>query len=484
MIKSIKLLGLITTAHLATTSFAAPILMAIGTLDQAADLSGLSGTLEGGSGANQLGGIGSGLTYAGGTTFLATPDRGPNATPYSGGSIVDNTQSYIARIQTLSLDLVAGPSGGLPYTLTTSLTGTTLLYSDTPLNYGSSAGLASGIPSINTADRQYFTGRSDGFVPGSSGNPSNARLDPEAIRMSNDGKSAFIADEYGPYVYQVDLATGKRIKSFELPAHFDVANLSSVGAAEISGNTSGRVTNKGMEGLAITPDGKTLVGFMQSPLIQDGGDGGRANRIVTIDIASGATHEYAYDNRIGSKNYNSSEIVALNDHQFLVLERDGKGMGDGSSAVTKQIWGVDLTGAQDVSTLAGESALLAKAPSKKLFLDIAGALKSFGIPDTQIPAKLEGMTFGPDVITAGVVYHTLYIANDNDFIAAAGPNKFFVFGFTDADLARNGYSYVAQDIQPVPEPGTLGSMIFGLCILGLVFRRKFAIIQPNLKSSK
>jgi len=28
-----------------------------------------------------------------------------------------------------------------------------------------------------------------------------------------------------------------------------------MGAAEISGNTTGRVANKGMEGLAITPDG-------------------------------------------------------------------------------------------------------------------------------------------------------------------------------------------------------------------------------------
>jgi hypothetical protein len=48
------------------------------------------------------------------------------------------------------------------------------------------------------------------------------------------------------------------------------------------------VANKGMEGLAITPDGRTLVGIMQNALIQDANDGGAATkllRIVTIDIA-------------------------------------------------------------------------------------------------------------------------------------------------------------------------------------------------------
>ena len=452
---------------------AAPFLIAQASLSGNTDLSGLSGTLENGLPKNVLGGIGSGLAWAGGSTFLAVPDRGPNATPYAGGLPVDNTDSYIARFNTLDLNLVAAPSGGLPYTLTPTLNSTTLLYSGTPLNYGSTAGIASGIPTENSAGVNYFTGRSDGFGPGSSTNPNDARLDPEAIRVSNDGKSVFIADEYGPYVYQFDRFTGERIRAFALPDNVAIANLNSVGANEISGNTSGRVTNKGMEGLAITPDGKTLVGFMQSPLIQDGGDGGRANRMVTIDIASGATHEYAYDNKIGSKNYNSSEILALNDHQFLVLERDGKGLGDGSSAVIKQVQAVDLTGAQDVTLLSGESALLAKAPTKKLFLDIAAALKAFGIPDTQIPAKLEGIAFGQDIMMSSVLYHTLYIANDNDFIPdVAGPSKFFVFAFTDADLAANSLAYVAQDVQPVPEPKSLLLMGFGVGLLMLVARRR------------
>ena len=223
----------------------------------------------------------------------------------------------------------------------------------------------------------YHGARSDIHQLHRSTDPSFGRLDPEGVRLSRDRKSVFISDEYGPFVYQFDRATGKRLRAFALPSHFAIPNLYAQGATEISGNTAGRVTNKGMEGLAITPDGKTLVGFMQSPLIQDGGDGGRANRIVTIDIATGATHAYVYDNFIAglNKTFNSSEILALNATQFLVLERDGKGLGDGSKAVVKQIWSIDVAGADDVSGLSGEANLVPHAHAKKLFLDMVAVLK-------------------------------------------------------------------------------------------------------------
>jgi hypothetical protein len=272
-------------------------------------------------------------------------------------------------------------------------------------------------------------------------------------------------------VYQFDRATGQRINSFALPASFGINNLSAQGAVEISNNaSSGRVTNKGMEGLAITPDGKQLVGFMQSPLAQDGGDGGRANRIVTIDIATGQVKQYAYDNRVAGKNYNSSEIVALNDHQFLVLERDGKGLGDGSVAAFKSIYLVDLAGAQDVSNLSGEAALLAKAPAKVLFLDIKAALNAAGISNANIPAKLEALAFGADVNINGVLTHTLYIANDNDFLPTVGgldnPNQWFVFGVTDADLSSLGASFTAQQFSDIPEPTTHALLLIAMFLMG------------------
>jgi hypothetical protein len=393
--------------------------------------------LENGVAGNRLGGLGSGIAYAGGTTFVAVPDRGPNAVPFN--SAVDDTVSYINRFQTLTLATAPNPDydpsspASLPLVLTPTLRSTTLLSSPTPLVYGSGVGLGvgGGAPALNRHHTFYFTGRSDNFDPYQpSTSDRNARFDPESIRVSNDGLSVFISDEYGPHVYQFDRATGSRIRSFSLPAELAVKNSSPMGSVEISGNTLGRIANKGMEGLAITPNGRTLVGSMQAPLEQDTQN---VIRLVSIDIRSGAVHEYAYQLTTGS---GVSDIIAINDHEFLLDERDGKGLGDGSVAKVKQLFRINLQGATDISGKSGD--LSAFAVPKSLFLNIVTQLNAKGIASDLIPAKIEGAAFGPDVTVGGVTRHTLYIANDNDFLASFNgvdnPNKFFVFAFDDADL--------------------------------------------------
>jgi hypothetical protein len=412
------------------------------------DLSGLTDTLENGDPADLLGGMGSAFAWGGGNTFFGLPDRGPNAVPYD--ALVDDTVTWIPRFHTLTVDLQPNGGAGLPFTLATTLMRTTLLCNLNALVYGSGSGLGvgPGAPPENTPACHYFSGRSDNFDPAkTSFNPRNARFDPEGIRVSSNGRKVFISDEYGPYVYEFDRATGFRLRTFVLPDHLFVPIQKPVGNDEISGNTSGRTANKGMEGLAITPNGRTLVGIMQAALIQDAAQGGAAKnvlRFVTIDLGTGrTTHEYAYLLTTGS---GVSEIVALNDHEFLVDERDGKGRGDASNAKVKQIFKIDLKGASDVRNMDGLTAA-ANAVSKTLVADLVQILGANGIGASQVPAKIEGLALGADVDDGGVLRHTLWVANDNDFLQDFGgkdanPNEIYVFGFTDADVG--GSVYVPQ----------------------------------------
>jgi hypothetical protein len=464
--KKPRIVSLVLASLLLSTAVRAVDLIAIGSISGTYEdfATETAFPLENGVPGNRLGGMGSGLAYAGGTTFLALPDRGPNASPYN--SLVDDTASYIDRFQTLNLSLAPTPDPitGLPFTLTPMLTKTTLLSSRTALTYGNGVGLGfqvdgvtplgSGAPILNAIDHTfYFTGRSDNFdATKPSTNSNNARLDPEGIRVSNDGRSVFVSDEYGPYIHEFDRETGRRIRSLALPANLAVSNLSAQGAVEIAGNTVGRVANKGMEGLAITPDGKMLVGAMQANLEQDKK---KSLRLVTVDLKSGITHEYAYKLTDGS---GVSEIIAVNNHQFLVDERDGSGLGDtplltdtASAAGVKKLFLIDLAGAADVSAIAGPNADLSPyAVGKTLFLDIVAKLTAAGINAHLIPSKIEGLAFGPDVEIGGELKHTLYIANDNDFLPTVAdpfklptdttrgkipnPNQIYVFAFSDSEL--------------------------------------------------
>lgn len=346
------------------------------------DLSGLKDKLSDGTPHDRLGSLGSGIAYTGkGNTFVLVPDRGPK----------DGTTSYRCRFQTMQI-VLKGKS------LEATLDATTLLTDEKGQSF---------------VGFQGALGK-DGAAP--------LRLDPEGVRVGPQG-TLYISDEYGPFLYEFDMK-GRRLASLPVPARFQVANPAADPKQELATNKSGRVPNRGMEGLAITPDGSKLVGIMQSPLIQDGGRKGTNVRILEIDVASRKTREFLYV--LDNFHTGVSEIVAVNDHEFLVLERDG------SKSAFRKIFKIDLAKATDIGdmdTLPVNGVPKGVTPvTKAMFLDFLDP--RFGLAGPDMPVKIEGLAFGPDLADGR---HFLLVTSDNDFEPKT-PTRLFGFAVDRDDL--------------------------------------------------
>ncbi|MFC3282112.1 esterase-like activity of phytase family protein [Litchfieldella rifensis] len=164
-------------------------------------------------------------------------------------------------------------------------------------------------------------------------------MDSEGLVALTDG-SFWISDEYGPHIvhYSAEGVERERINPFG----------TGTGNRMLPAVFAKRRANRGMEGLAITPDEKTLVGIMQSTMFNPSKSEVSNNtltRIVTFEIETGETKQYLY--RQDTDNLSNSEIAAINDHEFLVIERDGGFLGE--EARYKRLYKIDLDDATDVS---------------------------------------------------------------------------------------------------------------------------------------
>ena len=416
-------------AHAAVTYIGEAIIPGNGT-----DFSGLPATIleDGVSPENALNGFGSGLAYAGGNVFYALADRGPNKVLYTGGTAVDNTTSYPNRYQQFTIDVT--PVGAL------QSNGQYPSYSVRATNIGTTL--------LKNAQGVQYLGISTAF----STNPAveNHRLDSEAIRVAPDG-TVWISDEYGPYILHFN-RQGQEIGSLPLPPGFVPSTLAATAALEAAANTTGRTTNRGMEGLAISPDGTVLVGMMQSALTQDGGLAGISTRVLVYDLTNPTAAPKQYVYQLDALATPISELVAVNSHQFLVDERDGVAGAAGS----KKLYSIDLnqtpaptdlTGTAFAGTNASNGLPATGIPSgvtvlkKTLFADIGKILNAVtpsifsAVNGTNgLPDKIEGYAWGPDLPDGR---HLLVASNDNDFAQAnvtGFPNYFWAFAVDPSDV--------------------------------------------------
>lgn len=174
-------------------------------------------------------------------------------------------------------------------------------------------------------------------------------LDPEGLTALTDG-SFWISDEYGPHLVHYD-ADGLEIGRIN-PFASDERNNVMVDGKPIllPAEFTKRRTNRGMEALTVTPDQTTLVGIMESSMDNPDQSGRLSNltRMVTVNLVSGQIEQYLY--RLDVAQHVASGIVAINEHEFYLIEHDRKFPLQDKSA-KKLIYKVDISQATDIETI-------------------------------------------------------------------------------------------------------------------------------------
>ena len=383
-----------------------------------------------GANGNRLGGFFSDLYYdRSNNVYYGLSDRGPG-----GGTI-----AYDTRVQKFTVDVNPNTGAVSNFNLLQ-----TILFTNpnqpSPNNYN-------GYNTLNLNGSKSILGLS---------------FDPEGFVVSPNG-NFYVSDEYGPSVYEFT-PQGSFIRAFNIPNSSANTNPINLIPKQSNGTlnyvdgrptiTNGRQDNRGFEGLTITPSGSKLLAMLQDPLVNEGSPDGRYSRnlrIVEFDIAPGnITGQYIYqledlaaiNSRVPTVPFNANQqgrsigisaITAINDHEFLVIERDNRGIGvdppastttNGLSSnpiATKRVYKIHLTGATDVSniSLTGTNTLpVGITPvAKSLFLDIQNELQNAG---QLIPEKIEGLAIGPQLVDGS---YALLVGSDNDYsVTQDNPN--------------------------------------------------------------
>lgn len=276
----------------------------------------------------------------------------------------------------------------------------------------------------------------NGFAPSPTSALGNA-FDPEGIVINPKTGNLLVSDEYGPSLYEFD-RTGQFIRAFTTPAGLIPRNATTnlANFAGDTGNSAGKRTNRGFEGLAISANGAFVYAMLQSATLNEGGGGGIYNRIVKFDVTTGAAvAQYAYAMDRADQGQGISALVALGQDKFLVLERNNRGIGAGATLATadKVVYQIDLAGAIDVSgvTLPTTGAFIGAVKKGAKVMNLAAnTLSALG---NKSPEKWEGLAIGPQLTNGNYV---VLAGTDNDYSVtqnATGTQFDVHFRFKDAD---------------------------------------------------
>ncbi len=425
--------------------------------------------------------------------FNILPDRGFN----SGAFFAD----YAARIQTVDFNFTpyygAANIGGIDFStkiaaqnqiaITSPIGGVKFTYLDpTAMAQVPTTGLdpAAGTTPLFGLTMPYVVSYTGEVSPGGASDTFNninrLPLDSEALTLKADG-SGYVGDEYGAHIYYFN-ANKEIVGAIQPPA----AMLPHTPAGTLNFQSTvapvnGRRNNQGFEGVSLSPDGTRLFALLQSATRQDSDAANNQNaknaRLLVYDVSGSATPAapigeyvvqlptYRLDGNGSAVNRTAaqSEVVALDDSRFLILSRDGNGLGNSATnpSMFKSVLLADLSvgsptnfagnAARDAEggLVTTASGVLDAAITPVSWTEVVNMLNETQLNKFNIELD-QGGASQVSKLTLGEKWEGLSLVSAND---PTNPNDYFLFVANDNDFLTSDGTMRGPDGTLVPYDG-------------------------------
>jgi hypothetical protein len=187
----------------------------------------------------------------------------------------------------------------------------------------------------------------------------------------------------------------------------------------MSADKTGPRRNRSLEGVTLTPDGKSVFASMEDPGYNDGPETGDGHRVLTrftkFDVASGkpiAQYAYPMEPPAPPAEENGvSDLVALSDTTFMVIERTD------SMPQTIRVYKAEIASATNVLDMPSMTDVALTPMVKSLAVDMTTT------PGLWPLGNVEGITLGPKLADGR---QSVVFVTDNNF-SPRGITQFLLF---------------------------------------------------------
>jgi hypothetical protein len=225
-----------------------------------------------------------------------------------------------------------------------------------------------------------------------------ADLDTESIRLDSK-RHYWFGEEFGPYLVKTD-CNGKVLREeIELPGVYAPENKDVVAGKAVANLPS----SGGFEGMALNISGTKLYTLLEKAVT---GDPANLRRINVFDLASESFTDLQYFYPMDVNGTSIGDMVAVDDHRFIVIERNG-GTATNGLAPFKKLFLIDIDGVASGGTVAKSELVDLMNVADPYDLNGDGSLV-FTFPYVTIENVL--------VLDRG----TLLVVNDNNFPYGGG----------------------------------------------------------------